>query len=67
MIKVSNEVQVYEVNGKETPAVDCPKISVHSHWNETAKVTLEIEGKKLTVLARDLGAAIANATNIARF
>lgn len=64
MIKVSNEITIYEVDGKEQ-SVPMPAMAVLSHWNRPALVVLHVDGKKLTVSARDLQAAITNATNVA--
>jgi hypothetical protein len=66
MIKVSNELTVYEEDGKDTAMIDGPKIRVLSHWNDPDRVVLVIGEKKLTVIARDLEAAITNATNTRR-
>ncbi len=42
-------------------------IAVKSHWNDTNKIVLLVEGCSVTVLERDILAAIANAKNSARF
>jgi hypothetical protein len=65
MIKVRNEVTVYEIDGKET-SVPSPVIVVCSHWNRDSLVVLESDGMRLTVSARDLLEAVANATNSGR-
>jgi hypothetical protein len=68
MITVESKVQVYEVNGKDAPAIDGPKLTVTSHWNLNDRVTLQFDGgEKFTVVAADLRAAIDNATNSRRF
>lgn len=72
MIQVHNEVTVYEQDGKEVGGdLDRPKLLVTSHWTQSDKVVLEFEYKRGTmvtavVLARDLRAAVDNATNTAR-
>ncbi len=66
MIKVRNEVTVYETNGRETSGCPLPAIAVESHWNRDSMVVLMVGGQKVTVSARDLQAAIANATNVSR-
>jgi hypothetical protein len=66
MIKVSSEVTIYETNGKEN-SVPMPVLSVASHWNRDSLVILEIAGQKVTVSAKDLQAAITNATNTVRY
>lgn len=65
MLKVINEVTVYEVNGAE-PSNDRPTIRILSHWNRSEFVVIEIDGHSLTVARKDLQAAIQNACNSAR-
>ena len=70
MIEVVNTVEVYELNGGELRDIKSkkPKLVVKNHWNRNEFVVLQIdEGKIITVLAKDLRAAIDNATNSARF
>lgn len=62
-IEVSNRVKVYEVDGKETPVGASVGMNVLSHALHNDRVVLEIDGKKHTVIARQLKAAIDNATN----
>jgi hypothetical protein len=67
MIKVTNEVNIYEADDREvsTPA---PRMLVKSHWNYDKFVVLITPGgERLTVAANDLRAAIENATNTKRF
>lgn len=67
-MKVTNEIEVYEVDGKdETPAVDRIKIHVESHWNMNDRVVLNMGDIKYTVMADDLEKAIRNATNHRRY
>ncbi len=66
VIKVSNAVTVYEVDGTERNDVPPPTITVESHWNRNTLVVLQANGKRLTVSADDIMAAIRNATNTAR-
>jgi len=61
MIKVTCRVETYNEPN------DAPSVIVNSHWNENKKVTLEIDGKKFTVVASDMIEAIKNCTNTARF
>ena len=63
MIKVTNEVNVYEVNGSEPKPGERPTVLVRSHWNRSNLVVLEIGDLRLAVTAADLQAAIRNATN----
>jgi hypothetical protein len=67
MIKVVNTVSIYEVNGTEHRGLDAPTLTVSSHWNNDRSVVLELDGKKITVAASDLHAAITNACNTKRF
>lgn len=67
MIEVESKVRCYEIDGKDTPMIDTPRIIVRGHWNIDTFVVLEIDGKRYTVSAKDLHAAINNATNTARF
>ena len=64
MIKSVNEITTYpevKISGKDE------KIYVENHWNDSAKVLLKCGEKEYIILAKDLLAAIANATNTARF
>lgn len=63
MIKVKNEVRSFDAN---LDATDEP-LCVESHWNDKDLVVLSIGYKTVTVSARDLEAAIKNATNTNRF
>jgi len=64
MIKVINEVNIYEINGEDTKSPDLPKLHVESHWNYSDRVTLLVGGIRYTVSARDLKAAIDNAIHV---
>lgn len=66
MIKVSSQVTIYEMNGKET-TIERPRLVVKSHWNNEDFVILIFEDKEITVTAKDLVAAITNATRINRW
>lgn len=44
-----------------------PSILVQSHWNDDKMVVIEIGDEKRSIMAKDLKAAIDNATNTARF
>lgn len=64
-MKVTNEITVRELNGSENK--EAKPITVKSHWNRCEFVVLEMHGVEVTVSARELEAAIKNATNTARF
>jgi len=66
VIKVSNEVTIYEVDGQATGGIPMPTMTVASHWNRDSLVVLHVNGKRVTVAARDLQAAVNNATNVNR-
>lgn len=63
MIKVSNDIVVREIDGWEVSGIPATVITVSSHWSRNSLVVLEIDGRRLSVAASDLRAAIANATN----
>jgi hypothetical protein len=62
-MKVKNELQVYEQDGKEIKGIEYPIVKIESHWNYKDRVVVEIDGKKVTLIADDLRRAIDNATN----
>lgn len=67
MIKVQNEVTVYEIDGTRT-TIERPRVKLLSHWNDHDLVVMEmLDGKKYTFSAKDLMAAISNAQNTNRF
>jgi hypothetical protein len=73
MIKVENQVEVYEKNGADLPGLrsDRPFLKVIGHWNCNNRIILKFEDNictcSYTVLVKDLEAAIRNASNTARF
>lgn len=68
MIKVHNELDIYEFNGNKTSGDERKGIKIHSHWNYNDRVVLEMpDGNKYTLIAADLKAAIVNACNSSRF
>ena len=70
MIKVTNEIKLYELYGKQMDKLFdtvIPLFIVESHWNEGGKVVVTLGGETVTVVASDLIAAIQNATNSNRF
>jgi hypothetical protein len=62
MIRVESVVTVYEVDGKLVPPMK-ESISIRSHTDNHRWVVLQVDGKKITVNASDLEAAIRNAQN----
>lgn len=66
MIKTESKVTGYEVDGVECKGLDMPALSVSSHGIRNDRVVLEFGGKRITVVARDLNAAVSNATNTGR-
>ena len=60
-IDVRNTILVYEIDGEYTKFGT--KMEVLSHWNYNHYVILDIDGKKYTVVAKDLKTAIDNSTN----
>ena len=68
MIAVESRVNVYEVNGSEPhPGGPEVQLKVCSHWNRSEFVVLELHGTRVTVSARDIQAAVANATHVAKW
>jgi len=57
MIKVTNKVNVYEINNEK---VDWQRnsIAVKSHWDCPGQVVLEVGDRSYTVIVRELEAAI---------
>lgn len=58
MIMINVTCQLFDYSN---PAM--PSIRVHNHWSDSRMVELEVDGKRYTVKAKDLIAAIENATN----
>ena len=72
MIKVSNYLKVYEFEDKEVPIGNSHIFSIRSHWNSNDRVVVEVgeengQIRNFTLLAKDLIAAINNATNTAKW
>lgn len=67
MIKVEQEVEIYEENGKEVPIGTKKVMGVESHWNRNEWVILRVGSNRVAIKARDLRAATENATNVSRF
>ena len=67
MIKVKQEVEIYEEDDEEIKGLEGKHLTVESHWNWDERVTLVIGRKRYTVLGDDLKTAIDNAMNINRF
>ena len=61
-MKVINEIEVIEVDGKEI-AHRRLKMRINSHWNRDNFIVLEIDGKEYTVVAELLRKSIDNAMN----
>lgn len=71
MISVKSEVTIYEVNLQERDANGVnvwngPRLQVRSHRIYDDRVVLVYGDMSITVMARDLVAAVANAQNMAR-
>lgn len=63
MLKVINEVDVYEGFNADGSKRENSPIYIKSHWNESSKVVLIIDGISVTLFAKDLHMAIENAKN----
>jgi len=70
MAKVRCEMKVYEIDGKEVPAVvgakPPPLLTVESHWNRPQLVLLKFGDVSISVSSSELQACVANATNTGR-
>lgn len=69
MVDVRCAVPVVEVDGVEVKiGADRPALAVSSHGIHSQWIVLKFppDARTITVLARDLGAAIENATNVGR-
>ena len=64
MIEVINRVNTYADEGFKSKIKD---ITVTSHWNCEDRVVLEVGSEVVSVLVKDLLAAIRNSSNSARF
>jgi hypothetical protein len=68
MIKVENFVECHEEDGKRISTLDLPKLIFRSHWVYNNQVEIELpDGKRYTVLIKDINAAILNSGNSASF
>ena len=68
MIKVTSEVKIYEIGGKEVKLGTNKVLSIESHWNKSDFVNITLPGfDPITVPAGDLKAAIENAQNASRY
>lgn len=65
MISVTSALTVKQVEGADCP-VPAPKLFVRSIFSYPRWVELEIDGKRVSLDARDLHAAIDNATNVSQ-
>lgn len=60
---VVNEIEVYEHNGTKT-MFGQQSMRVHSHWNDSDMVVVEVGGEKYTVVGAELERCIRNARNV---
>ena len=65
MIEVLNVIRAFPEQLEGTSGVH--SLTVKSHWNDSSKVVLMVEGCAVTVYVKDLQAAIENSVNVARF
>jgi hypothetical protein len=63
-IKVTQEIKVYEIGGKEVPLGTDKNLGILSHWNVRDFVILNFGNEmQITVSGNDLITAINNAMN----
>ena len=67
MIRVNSQVKIYEIDATEVEVSYDKSIRIENHWNMNDRVVLHVGEKAYTVSARDLKAAIENATNVSRY
>ena len=65
MIESLNAVSIFEDHGVEIPFGN-RKLKIESHFRSPDRVVLSIGNERVTVLTKELLAAIQNATNVAR-
>ena len=65
MIKVENQLKVYEADAAESCSEHVLLIKSHRIFSD--RVIIEVGGREYTLAAKDLKAAIDNATNTVRF
>lgn len=63
MLKVTSELDIYEIDDVEIKEITRPKLLVKNHWLFKDRCILEYDGMKITVSAFELHTAINNATN----
>lgn len=66
MLKVHQEIDAYQVGGTDEGKKRDVPLVVRSHWNRNETVMLRIGDEEVFVAAKDLRAAIDNATNVPR-
>lgn len=64
MIEVLNVIRAFPEPHEGATGVG--SLSVKSHWNDSSKVVLLVEGCEVTVYAKELKAAIENSINVGR-
>jgi hypothetical protein len=65
VIEVSNVIRAYPETSEGSSGVTA--ILLKSHWSDSSKVVLFVEGVSVTLLAKDLMAALKNAQNSSQF
>ncbi len=64
MVKISCQIQVYGIDGKETSPIDSPKITISSKDRYAEFVEISFEGKSLIVARKDLETSIRALTSL---
>lgn len=62
---MSNIKVTCKLNSYDNPVK--PSVNVHSHWNDDDLIVIEYMEEKITLVGKDLKAAIDNCMNTARF
>ena len=62
-VKVTQTIDVYEVDGEESHGLVLLQLGVNSHWNDSDRIVLTWKDQRITVVGSDLATAIQNARN----
>lgn len=65
-MKIESWIPIYEIDGKDADPVPRPQMSIETHWNWHDRAVLYFDGKKVTVMIKDLEAALSACRQRAR-
>jgi hypothetical protein len=61
-LRVTNEMEIRELNDSDIQTLARPKLRVDSHWESSELVVLDFAGVRVTVSVAELEVAVANAS-----